>query len=128
MKFILDVLRWKIRPAHTSAYIAPIRPLPGDSAHLGVIKTVVMRGGEEIHVRGGGGERSTMERSRAQVPPWRNHDHVLDLIFKPLNPCFWPTYSPGPGAVGAVQVSVRGARGGKRGFFFLGSWLGRVLL
>jgi len=129
-----DVLRWKKRPAHTSAYIAPIIPLPGDSANLGAINIAVIRGGEEIHVRAGGGvcmksKKKTRERDpRCRGQGLKSRHGVTDLIFKPLNPFSWPTYSPGPGAGGTVQVAARGARGGKRRLFFFGSWLGRVLL
>jgi len=39
----------------TNAPIPPIRPLPGDSAPLGVINTAATIGGNESHSRGGGG-------------------------------------------------------------------------
>jgi len=39
----------------TNAPITPIRPLPGDSALLGVINTAATRGGNGSHSRGGGG-------------------------------------------------------------------------
>ena len=42
----------------TNAPITPIRLLPGDSSPLVVIKKAATRGGEEIHSRGGGGDRS----------------------------------------------------------------------
>ena len=38
----------------TNAPITPIRPLPGDSAPLGVINTAASRGGNESHSRGEG--------------------------------------------------------------------------
>jgi len=73
-----------------NASITLIRPLPGDSAPLGVINTAATRGGNQNHYRGGGGavrkdtslfkkkeskkpegERPALEKSRAQIPPWR---------------------------------------------------------
>jgi len=37
-----------------SAHITPIRPLPGDSAHISAIKIAASRGGDEKHSGGGG--------------------------------------------------------------------------
>jgi len=39
----------------TNSPFTPIRPLPGDSAPLGVINTAATRGGNESHSRGGWG-------------------------------------------------------------------------
>jgi len=39
----------------TNEPITPIRPLPGDSALLGVTNTAATRGGNGRHSRGGGG-------------------------------------------------------------------------
>ena len=59
LKFVLNGLGWKKINQHT---YTPIRPLPGDSAPLGVVNTAVTRGGAGIRSRGEGG-RAARPRS-----------------------------------------------------------------
>jgi len=76
----------------TNAPITPIRPLPGDSAPLGVINTAASRGGNESHSRGEGDpvhkDKSPLKKknlkekssgSRSRVPPMANHGTNLGL-------------------------------------------------
>jgi len=79
----------------TEAPIPPIRPLPGDSAPLGVINTAATTGGNGSHSTGGGGtgpqghiprtkKKSEGENRLGQgpkYPPWRTT--VLNLEFNP---------------------------------------------
>jgi len=74
------------------AETCPLRPLSGDSAPLGVIKTAATRGGNGSHSRGEGGpvrkdtspvkkknRRTKPSGSRSQVPPMANHGTKLGV-------------------------------------------------
>ena len=76
-----------------NAPITPIRPLPGDSAPLGVVNTAPTRGGNGSRFRGGGGpvrkdtspvkikknRRRKPSGSRSQVRPIMMANHGTKL-------------------------------------------------
>ena len=106
----------------TNAPITPIRPLPGDSAPLGV-NTTATRGGNGSHSRGGGvsvRKHTSPVKSKnpegenrlgqgPKYPPWRTT--VLNLDFQPR-----------PLVIGAhVGVGLEFVQGRKIGVYSVGS-------
>jgi len=90
-----------------TATITPIRPLPGDSAPLGVINTAATRGGNGSQPRGGGvtglqGRIPHKKKTRRRKPPCRG----------PKSPPWWTTvlnleFKPWPFVIGAPSSHVR---------------------